>query len=194
MNIRRYEPQDEQNWLRCRVLAFLDTAYYDNVLQEKEKYNSPAIELVAEKNGIIVGLLDVELEKEKGSICSNKEVISGMIWHIAVHPDYRRRGIASSLLKRAEEIAQQYGIKRFEAWTRDDVWVKKWYEAQEFRQKDSYLHVFLEGGSEVKSALNITIPKLFPVQVFAHYTGENKSDIRRTFQRVHECVMLEKFL
>jgi len=70
MKVRSYEPHDEQQWLRCRVLAFLDTAYYDNVLREKERYDSPAIELVAEEDGIIVGLLDIELEQEKGSICS----------------------------------------------------------------------------------------------------------------------------
>jgi len=195
LNIRYYEPHDEQNWLRCRVLSFLNTAYYDNVLREKEQYDSPAIELVAEKNGTIVGILDVELETNKGSICSDKEVVSGMIWHIAVHPDYRRQGIAASLLEKAEEIATKYGIQRFEAWTRDDEWVKKWYEAQGFRQKgESYLHVFMDGGQEIKKALDVKIPKLYPILSFAHYVGENKSEVKHQFQRVHECMMLEKLL
>ncbi|MBD2864879.1 hypothetical protein [Paenibacillus oceani] len=48
------------------MLSFLDTAYYDHVLREKETYDSYSIELVAEKHGMIVGLIDVELEKEVG--------------------------------------------------------------------------------------------------------------------------------
>ena len=33
--IRSYEPEDEAGWLRCRVLAFLDSAFHDDVLYEK---------------------------------------------------------------------------------------------------------------------------------------------------------------
>ncbi len=47
IKIRAYNKEDEMDWVRCRVLSFLDTAYYDNVLREKEKYENPAIELVA---------------------------------------------------------------------------------------------------------------------------------------------------
>ena len=36
VNIRNYEPPDETEWLRCRVLAFLDTAYsYPGVMSTK---------------------------------------------------------------------------------------------------------------------------------------------------------------
>lgn len=41
--VREYRPDDERQWLRCRVLAFLDTAYYDNVLREKERYRNPSM-------------------------------------------------------------------------------------------------------------------------------------------------------
>jgi hypothetical protein len=49
--IRSYEPAHEQSWLRCRVLAFLDTAYFDSVEREKEPYDQPAIELVEGEGG-----------------------------------------------------------------------------------------------------------------------------------------------
>lgn len=65
MLIRDYQNEDEQGWLRCRVLAFLNTAYYDNVLNKKEVYENPSIELVAEMDGEIVGLIDVEYEKKR---------------------------------------------------------------------------------------------------------------------------------
>ncbi|WP_250130156.1 hypothetical protein [Jeotgalicoccus sp. WY2] len=35
MEIRNYEEKDEKGWVRCRVLSFLDTAYYDDVHREK---------------------------------------------------------------------------------------------------------------------------------------------------------------
>lgn len=35
MKIRKYQQEDESSWLRCRVLSFLDTAYYDIVIKKK---------------------------------------------------------------------------------------------------------------------------------------------------------------
>jgi hypothetical protein len=43
MLIREYHAHDEKGWLRCRMLSFLDTAYFDNVLREKESYDNSAI-------------------------------------------------------------------------------------------------------------------------------------------------------
>lgn len=31
--IREYKKEDEKGWVRCRVLSFLDSAYYDNILE-----------------------------------------------------------------------------------------------------------------------------------------------------------------
>src|SRR4026207_1351107 len=62
--IRPYVERDEQGWLRCRVLSFLDTAFFDSVEREKERYERPAIELVAEDGREIIGLLDVECDSD----------------------------------------------------------------------------------------------------------------------------------
>ncbi|TCW47577.1 acetyltransferase (GNAT) family protein [Bacillus thuringiensis] len=77
----------------------MNTAYYDNVLNKKEVYENPSIELVAEIDGKIVGLIDVEYEKKEKTVCSRGTGLGGMIWHIAVHPDYARQGIGENLLK-----------------------------------------------------------------------------------------------
>ena len=120
--IRKYCDEDEERWVRCRVLAFLDSPYYDDVHREKEHYSSKAIELVAEIHGQIVGLLDIEYETSTSNV--------GMLWHLAVHPDFRRQGIAHSLLESAVEDAKKAGLIRIEAWTRDDGQAEKWYQDQ----------------------------------------------------------------
>ena len=66
VEIRSYTDADEQGWLRCRVLGFLDSAFHDDVRQEKEHYDGPAVELVAIADDQIVGLLDLELEPAAG--------------------------------------------------------------------------------------------------------------------------------
>ncbi|MFS0862557.1 GNAT family N-acetyltransferase [Fredinandcohnia sp. 179-A 10B2 NHS] len=193
MRIRDYQEKDENGWIRCRVLAFLNTAYHDNVLQKKEKYEYPAIELVAEIDNLIVGILDIEVEDNPGQVCSNSETRSGMIWHIAIHPDYQRSGIAASLLKEAEQRLHKQGVHRLEAWTRDDKWVNDWYEKHGFSKGKSYLHVYLEG-KEHEEIVESKLPDLKPIYTFAHYTGDQQEEIKAKYQRVHECNMYEKHL
>lgn len=48
MVIREYTKKDELEWLRCRVLSFLDCSYYNDVLTQRETYENDAICLVAE--------------------------------------------------------------------------------------------------------------------------------------------------
>jgi len=194
MEIRSYQVENEIGWVRCRVLSFLDTAYFDNVFQKKEVYENPAIELVAVENGQIVGLLDIEYEVRERTVCSRGIGLGGMIWHIAVHPDFRRKGIATKLLKEAEKIAALKGLNRLEAWTRDDAWVNKWYVNSGFKNVESYLHVFIDGDSELQGAIKSELPDLLPVQAFAHYIGEENEQIKNRFKRVYECNCYEKML
>ncbi|MCM3003637.1 GNAT family N-acetyltransferase [Priestia koreensis] len=194
MIIRPYELKDEESWLRCRVLSFLNTAYFDHVLRKKERYENPSIELVAEVDGQIVGLLDIEYEIIERSVCSRGSGLGGMIWHIAVHPDFQRQGIATRLLDQGEELAKTHELNRLEAWTRDDEWVRKWYENQHFSLVDSYLHVFIDEQAEMDQSIQSTYKNLYPIQAFAHYAGNKKEEIRQQFKRVHECVCYEKLL
>jgi GNAT superfamily N-acetyltransferase len=190
--IRPYENADERGWLECRVLALLDSAYFDAVEREKEHYERPSIELVAEADGRVVGLIDVECEEEPATVCEDRPGLGGMIWHVAVLRDFRRQGIASRLLAVAEDAARARGIERFEAWTRDDPWVQRWYETHGFEPIRSYLHVYLEGRSETDGLITSELPELKPVKVFAHYTGDRRDEVRRRFDRVHDCVCYER--
>ncbi|HUQ22582.1 MAG TPA: GNAT family N-acetyltransferase [Gaiellaceae bacterium] len=187
--IRTYEAADEVGWLRCRVLAFLDSAFYDAVETEKERYAHPAIELVAEDGSEIVGLLDLEVALGPG-VLADRPGRGGMIWHLAVHPDHRRLGVAAALLAEAERRARAEGLVRLEAWTRDDPHVQRWYEAHGFEQIDGYLHVYLER----KDLRGLEVGELRLVKAFAHYTGDAPEEIRQRYARVHDDVLYEKRL
>lgn len=192
MLIRNYKKEDELGWLQCRVLAFLNTAYFDNVLNKKEVYEQPSIELVAEIDGKIVGLIDIEYEIKESTVCSRGKGLGGMIWHIAVHPDYSRKGIGENLLKVAEKRAIELNLNRFEAWTRDDEWVQNWYKKMEFTQVESYYHLYLEG-NEMTNRITTNVPNLFPVSTFSHYVGQNMEQFT-TITRKHQCICYEKYL
>lgn len=187
--VRPYEPSDEEGWVRCRVLSFLKTPYFDNVEREKERYVRPAIELVAVSDGHVVGLLDVECEDVPGEVCSPHPACSGpagMIWHLAVHPDWQGRGIGSALLRRAVREARSRGLERLEAWTRDDSTVQRWYERQGFELMDAYWHVYITERAEVRRIAHGDLPDIRPVAVFAHYMGNDPAVLGR-FERVHRC-------
>ncbi|GGH81119.1 ribosomal protein S18 acetylase RimI-like enzyme [Pullulanibacillus pueri] len=187
MEIRGYTQSDEVSWIRCRTLSFLNTAYYDNVLNKKEIYKNSAIEIVAVEDGQIVGLLDIEYEQEENTICTKGKGLGGMIWHIAAHPDFQRKRIGTKLLEQAEQISKEKGLQYLEAWTRDDEWVNKWYIKNNFEKVYSYLQVFIEGNEEVQEVINVNVPNLKVVQAFAHYTGDDQSYIKSKFKRAHDC-------
>jgi ribosomal protein S18 acetylase RimI-like enzyme len=192
--IRSYEDADEQGWLRCRVLGFLDSAFYDDVRTEKEHYGGPAVELVAVAEDQVVGLLDLKLEPAP-RVLHDTDRRGGVIWHVAVHPDYRRRGIATALVDRAVELARDAGLEIVQAWTRDDEWVHAWYEACGFRRRYSYLHVYLRP-DEVRGEVTMRTEGLKPVLAFAHYTAgpPGEDEIRRRFARTHDDVVFERAL
>ena len=189
--VRPYGPEDEQGWLHCRALSFLGSAYYDDVVQEKPTYDGPTIELVAVEGQEIVGLIDVELEREPGSVCSEREGLGGMIWSIASHPDHQRAGVATTLLNEAERLARADGIRRFEAWTRDDPHVHGWYSSRGFEIVESYLHVYIELDEGLRELFPIT-EGLRPVKLFAHYVGDDRDVVKQRFRRVHDCVLFER--
>jgi ribosomal protein S18 acetylase RimI-like enzyme len=184
--VRTYEPADEVGWVRCRVLSFLGSAFWDAVEREKERYEHPAIELVAEDKGEIVGLLDVECETPA---LADRPGAGGMMWHLAVHPDHQRQGVASALLQEAERRACERRLERLEAWTRDDAHVQRWYESHGFVLIDAYLHVYLE-----REDLRQFDGELRLVKAFAHYTGDRPDEIRQQYTRVHDDVLYEKQL
>ena len=176
----------------CRVLSFLGSAYFDDVRTSKEHYEHDAIELVAEEDGEIVGLIDVECEAKAGTICEQRPDLGGMIWHLAVHPDHQRRGVATGLLLRAESEARDRGLSRLEAWTRDDPGTRAWYEARGFEHVQSYAHVYVDLDERARELFPAS-DGIRPVRVFAHALADPR-ELRARFRRVHEAVLYERRL
>jgi ribosomal protein S18 acetylase RimI-like enzyme len=175
--IRNYEPSDEQAWLRCRVLSFLATAYFDDVMPAKK---SPVLgaELVAEDTGAIVGLVDLFAEGRVATIDT-----------IAVHPDHQRRGIGTRLLAQACERAQGLGATTIEAWTRDDEPTLRWYRSHFPIESDHYLHVYADcyaRAGEPADAAQCS-PDFDLIKVFLHADLDREAEMRARFTRVHVC-------
>lgn len=190
MEIRSYQQEDEREWVRCRVLSFLDTAYYDIVLTKKETYTNPAIELVAVEDNKIIGILDIEYEQKAMTFCTADKALGGMITHLAVHPDYRRQGIGQALLVEAQKQLIEKQVVYIEAWVRDDLWVHQWYLAQQFSKLGTYLHVYIEGSNGISSE----IEGLIPVHTFCQYIGKDNEKMKKKYKRVYECTGFYKVI
>jgi ribosomal protein S18 acetylase RimI-like enzyme len=177
VEIRDYEPADEQGWLRCRVLSFLATSYFDDVMTAKQSPEQGA-ELVAVQAGTIVGVLDLSVDGDLATIDT-----------VGVHPDYQHLGIGTQLLREARQRAAALGAVTIDAWTRDDEPTLRWYRARGFTESSQYLHVYAdyytdaqEPGRAVSSR-----PRLRPIKVFLHATLDREEELRAQFSRVHLC-------
>lgn len=132
MKIRDYKTDDENQWLRCRVLSFLDCSYYNDVMIKRPFYEGDAICLVAEENDTIIGLIDVEIEGEPKSLCVAGAQRGAVIWNLAVLPEFRREHLATALWMEAKKRLVQKGIDYCEVWTQEDEAANCWYLAQGF--------------------------------------------------------------
>ncbi|UED87143.1 GNAT family N-acetyltransferase [Streptomyces profundus] len=182
--VRAYRPADERSWLRCRVLSFLDTPYYDNVLIAKPATPPPGFALVAvdeerPARDAVVGCLDLTMADRLATIET-----------IAVHPDAQRQGIATALLAEARARAEAAGATTLDAWTRDQPSSLAWYHAMGFQESDHYLHVYANAyvdEGEPERAVERPRPGLRPITVFSHAGLDREAEMRARFQRVHIC-------
>jgi ribosomal protein S18 acetylase RimI-like enzyme len=178
--VRDYASGDEPSWLRCRVLAFLTTAYFDDVVQTKPAVQAPGFELVAicAPDGV-VGLLDVTVDDTAGTIDN-----------LAVHPDHQHHGIARSLLSHAITRARAQNLTALSAWSRDDPVTLEWYRTMGFSETDHYLHVYANHTAhpdEPARAVDRMRPDLVLMSAFLHAELADEPRLRQQFTRVHVC-------
>lgn len=178
--IREYRPADEVSWLRCRVLSFLDTPYFDDVLTAKPETPAPGFALVATaEQETVTGVIDVSVDDELATIDT-----------VAVHPDYQRQGLGRTLLTEARARVSALGVPTLDAWTRDDPATLRWYRAMGFTESQHYLHVYANyyaDPGEPDRATSERRPGLRPMASFLHASLENEQLMREQFARVHVC-------
>ena len=177
IEIRDYAPADEKDWLRCRALSFLGTAYFDDVMTAKK---SPPVgaELVAVDSGTVVGVLDLSIDGTLATIDT-----------IGVHPDYQRQGIGTRLFDLACGWAASLGAHTVDAWTRDDQATLRWYRARGMTESSHYLHVYADYYADAAEPAKAVqgLPGLTPIKVFLHVALDREAEMRAKFRRVYIC-------
>lgn len=172
VTIRAYRPTDEPAWLRCRLLSFFDTDYFDDVKVAKTQLEPSGVELIADADGLLVGLIDIEIDGTEATIDS-----------IAVLPESRRLGVASRLLD-AALTALPAEVETLDAWTRETEAANTWYRARGFVEQYRYLHVYRgDGDPELPAPEGMSAP----VHAFLHAPIEREEELRKQFRRVHIC-------
>lgn len=172
--IRPYNDADAQSWLRCRLLSFFSTQYYDNVVTERPHLDEPSIRLVSVIGDDVVGILDVSINDDAATIET-----------LAVLPEHARTGTATRLLHAALPELRRRDVQTLDAWTREDPAANAWYQANGFDERFSYLHVYKEWAEDDTA---FAAPEgLRPVRVFAHAPIELEGQMRARFRRVYVC-------
>lgn len=131
MLIRKYTPADEQSWLRCRAVAFLNCSYHSDVKAAKDKFLQPELSLVALENDVIAGLIDIELDSYDLALSGDDR--GAVIWSLAVLPEYRRQGLARRLWEAAKAQMAADGIRYCEVWTQENLPANRFYSAMGFK-------------------------------------------------------------
>ena len=101
--------------------------------------------------GILLGAFDGEVLA--GYILVFLYTKSGRIYSLGVAPEYRRRGIASLLIERAEEIVMGRHKNRLSLEVRaDNLVARRLYEALGFLEEKSLPAYYPDGGDGLKMA------------------------------------------
>jgi len=177
-----YRPDDGTSWLHCRALAFLDTAYFDDVARRRPPYD-PNFAVVAVEHGRVVALCDAATDAGADG--------DATIETVAVHPEHRRRGLATAMLDFLVPRLIDAGVGQLHAWTRDDPAALAWYADASFEETFRYLHVYASNPAEAEQSVRHD-PRLMPRGAFFHAWIEHEQELRGAYERVHVCRRLTR--
>ncbi|MGE7932603.1 GNAT family N-acetyltransferase [Viridibacillus arvi] len=143
MEIISYLEKYEESWLRCRVLSFLHSAMYEDVVTKKPQFeNQTAIELIAIENDEVIGILDILIDDESNKATFLRKEKGAFIELIAVHPDHQNKGIAQKLYDEGLARLHKYKPQFIELFTRNDEAANKFYKKQGFDIECEYYVAF----------------------------------------------------
>lgn len=195
MVIREYKDTDEQKWLRCRVISFLDCSYWNDVKTQKENYRKTCVSYVAEEKGIIVGLMDIEIESDE---LSYKDKGKGaIIWHVAVLPEFRKDGIARKLWEVSQHKLKENGVCYCECWTQDDIPANMFYQKIGFTLDNSQTWIrCYSKGNTCRSLLNYpAIGNIYgPEELIFQAPLSRKNELMKLCYRINEVRLYTCFI
>lgn len=125
MIIRKYQPADEKGWVYCKALSYLFSPFFDDRETEKPQLMTDVydyrVEWVAEVDGQIVGLIDIDIYTEE---CSQSYIYApskriAYFTNLAVHPDFQGQGIAQALFEKAEQALREQAVEKLAIFTRE---------------------------------------------------------------------------
>jgi ribosomal protein S18 acetylase RimI-like enzyme len=117
--IREYQAADRDEWMRVHAIILTMSHAWNYSIQERPEYERDSVRLVALDGDRIVGLMDVEIEDEPGTLCLLKDSIGGYVLEFGRLPEYKGRRIGSMLIETARERLPDKGVTRMEFWTQD---------------------------------------------------------------------------
>ncbi|HHT7733796.1 GNAT family N-acetyltransferase [Streptococcus suis] len=125
MIISDYKTSDEKGWVYCKALSYLFSPFFDDRETEKPALLTDIydkrIELVAESDDQIVGLIDIDIYSQETSqtYLYAPSQRTAYLTNLAVHPDYQGQGIAQALYEKAEQALKEAGVEKLAIFTRD---------------------------------------------------------------------------
>ncbi|MGT2950885.1 GNAT family N-acetyltransferase [Streptococcus cuniculi] len=124
MLIRQYQASDEKGWVYTKALSYLFSPFFDDRETEKPALDTDIydhrIELVAEMDGQIVGLLDMDIYNQEYSqsyLYAPADKVA-YFTNLAVHPDYQGKSIAQALYAKALSELQEHQVEKLAIFTR----------------------------------------------------------------------------
>jgi len=179
--IRKYSESDEDNWVKCYLHSYSSSIYINAMEETKPRYETPSIQLIAEKNQNILGILDVIFEEVPGQLDLDPEQRSGIITVLGVLPSYRRTGIALNLLEKAELILNNsYKVGRCEVWSREDSVLDNFWSKLKYLCIDHYYEVYYS--NDLFERFNIDLPyEITPQSFIASVNSHSFSKLVRDF-------------
>lgn len=120
IEIREYQPEDEQEWMRVHALIMSISHAWNYTIQERPLYEGyESTKLVAVADGTIVGLTDTQYENHPGELCFLKDSRGGYVLEFGRLPEYAGRRIGKMLMDATVKDAREKGVRRLEYWTQD---------------------------------------------------------------------------
>lgn len=134
MKIRFYQASDEKNWVYTKALSYLFSPFFDDMETEKTAFNpeiyQDSIELVAEIDQQIVGLLDIGIyqpEVSQNYLYHQADAVA-YFTNLAVHPDFQRQGIAGKLFSEAKKQLIEKQVDALAIFTRESESTRELYQ------------------------------------------------------------------